>query len=185
MSKIKIKSVSEVAKELNISRQAVHQKLKQLPSNLTPKKVNGAYQLTPDIVDFISGNTSSTNSVNQVDNQPIDKEVDGIIEVLTELKRQNEKLHQQLEVKDKQIEAKDKQLADQKELLSDLTRLVDQQQQLTLRTDNKNEKLEIELKSLKEEKEIIIEETQAEEKRDDEIIIEETQAIKRWWQFFK
>ncbi|HBT59453.1 MAG TPA: hypothetical protein DEA45_01360 [Acholeplasmataceae bacterium] len=163
---IKTKSVSEVAKELNISRQAVHQKIKQLPSNLTPNKVNGAYQLTPAIVDFIRNNTSSTINDNQFGNQTIDKQVDGLKEVLKEIKRENEKLYQQLETKDKQ-------LAERDELLKELKRLIDQQQQLTLQANNRNEKLEIELESLKDEKE-------------KEVIIEsKTQATKKWWQFFK
>lgn len=163
---IKTKSVSEVAKELNISRQAVHQKLKHLPSNLSPNKINGAYQLTPDIVDFIRGSTSSSTSVNQVDNQSVDEQIDGLKKVLKEVKRENEKLYEQLDTKDKQLAKKD-------ELLSESNRIVDQQQQLTLQANNKNEKLEIELNSLKDQKE------------EDIIIESETRATKKWWQFFK
>lgn len=168
MVKIGTKTVREVATELNVSKQAIHKKINQLPPTLKPKKIKGAYRLSPKTVDYIRTTTTTSTNDNQNDNQPSDNQVDGEKAILKELKRENERLYQQLETKDSQLKERDK-------LLSDLTKIIDQQQQLTLRTDNRYEKLEIELESLKEE-------TQLEEK---ETIIEETQATKRWWHFFK
>lgn len=39
-------TVRELAEELGVSKQAIHKKINQLPSELTPKKLEGAYQLT-------------------------------------------------------------------------------------------------------------------------------------------
>ena len=43
----------ELAEELRVSNQAIHKKINQLPSELTPKKLEGAYQLTEEIADSI------------------------------------------------------------------------------------------------------------------------------------
>ena len=56
-------TVRELAEELGISKQAVHKKINQLPTELTPKKVDAAYQLTHEIASFIidSGKIPATN----------------------------------------------------------------------------------------------------------------------------
>ena len=46
-------TVRELAEELGVSKQAIHKKINQLPSELTPKKLEGAYQLTEEIADSI------------------------------------------------------------------------------------------------------------------------------------
>ena len=48
-------TVRELAEELGVSKQAIHKKINQLPSELTPKKLEGAYQLTEEIADSIRG----------------------------------------------------------------------------------------------------------------------------------
>jgi len=56
-------TVRELAEELGVSKQAIHKKINQLPSELTPKKLEGAYQLTEEIADSIraSGKIPATN----------------------------------------------------------------------------------------------------------------------------
>lgn len=152
---IKTKSVSEVAKELNISRQAVHQKIKHLPSHLTPKKVNGAYQLTPEIVDFIKINTNSSTNNNQTDNQEIDKQLDALERLIEQQKETIDILKSQLEEKDKQI--------------SNLQTTNIHQQQLTLNAQSRLKEIES-----KDKEEVVQEE---------EIIVEQ-QREKKWWRFF-
>lgn len=68
-------SVKELAEELNITKQAIHKKIAQLPTELTPNKINGAYRLSPETVDFIKNSTNSKPTDNQKSNQPVEGEV--------------------------------------------------------------------------------------------------------------
>ena len=69
-------TVRELAEELGISKQAVHKKINQLPTELTPKKVDGAYQLTHEIASFIRDSGKIPATGNQPVNQLINGEVD-------------------------------------------------------------------------------------------------------------
>ncbi len=153
---IKTKSVSEVAKELNISRQAVHQKIKQLPSHLTPTKVNGAYQLTPVIVDLIRNNTSSTINDKQDDKQQNDKQIDALERLIKQQNETIDLLKSQLKEKDKQIE--------------NLQTTNIYQQQLTLNAQSRIKEIENKVEE--------------EQKKEEEFIVEE-QKDKKWWHFLK
>lgn len=116
------KTISELAKELGVSRQAIYKRVNQLPSMLTPKKVDRVYKLNADAVAFIM------KSVNQPDNQNdniSDNQVDRLTEQNKELKAEKEQLHKHLIAKDEQ--------------LAGMQKLLDQQQQLLLKEQQKNQ----------------------------------------------
>ena len=121
------KSVTQLSHELGISRQALLKRISKLPTNQQPTKDNrGAYRITADIESLLVEPTTKTN--NQTDNkQPTSN--DQLSEVI-------EMLKQELDAKNEQIKT--------------LSRLVDQQQQLSLINNKKIETLELELKEKEE-----------------------------------
>ena len=151
-------TVRELAEELGISRQAVHKKINQLPTELTPKKVDGAYQLTHEIANFIRDSGKIPATVNQPVNQLINGEIDALKMMIKELQEEKEKIYGQLEKKDIQVDH--------------LQKLIDQQQQLTLQANRQNERLQLQLQFFQE--------------KDDEVEKEETDSPerKKWWQFW-
>ena len=92
-------TVRELAEELGISKQAVHKKINQLPTELTPKKVDGAYQLTHEIASFIRDSGKIPATGNQPVNQLINGEVDALKMMIKELQEEKEKIYGQLEKK--------------------------------------------------------------------------------------
>lgn len=116
------KSVKQLSHELGISRQALLKRISKLPTNQQPTKDNrGAYRITADIESLLVEPTTKTN--NQTDNkQPTSDNLDTVIEMLKE------------------------ELASKNEQIRTLSKLVDQQQQLSLMNSKKIETLEIELK---------------------------------------
>ena len=116
------KSVKQLSQELGISRQALLKRISKLPTNRQPTKDNrGAYQITAEIESLLVAPTTETN--NQTDNkQPTSDNLDTMIEMLKE------------------------ELASKNEQIRTLSKLVDQQQQLSLISNKKIELLEIELK---------------------------------------
>lgn len=151
-------SVKELAEELNVTKQAIHKKITQLPTELTPNKVNGAYRLSPKIVDIIRNSTNEQPTDNQQNNQPIEGEVVALKMLIDELKEEKEKLYKQLDQKDSQ--------------LHQVQKLVDQQQQLTLQANRQNERLQLQLDEFEEEK--------IKKKQEENNKIEK----KKWWQFW-
>ncbi|EUJ42577.1 HTH domain-containing protein [Listeria fleischmannii] len=114
------KTITELAKELGVSRQAIYKRVNQLPTTLSPKKVDGVYKLNVDAIRFIK------NSVNQIDNESdnqVDTEVDRLSQQIQDLKEDKIQLNEQLKTKDKQLET--------------MQKLVDQQQQLLLKEQQK------------------------------------------------
>ena len=151
-------TVRELAEELGISKQAVHKKINQLPTELTPKKVDGAYQLTHEIASFIRDSGKIPATGNQPVNQLINGEVDALKMMIKELQEEKEKIYSQLEKKDIQVDPPQK--------------LIDQHQQLTLQANRQNERLQLQLQFFQE--------------KDDEVEEEETDSPerKKWWQFW-
>ena len=147
-------TVRELAEELGVSKQAIHKKINQLPSELTPKKLEGDYQLTEEIADSIRASVKNATTVNQPVNQPVDGEVGALKMMIKELKEEKAKLYDQLEKKDEQ--------------LSQLQKLVDQQQQLTLQANHHNERLQLQLQVV----------------QDKENEISDSSEQKKWWQFW-
>lgn len=151
-------SVKELAEELNITKQAIHKKIAQLPTELMPNKINGAYRLSPKTIDFIKKSTNEKTTDNQQNNQPVEGEVVALKMLIEELKEEKDKLYKQLDQKDNQLHQAQK--------------LVDQQQQLTLQANRRNERLQLQLNQFEEEE---IEKHQEEDSK----IVE-----KKWWHFW-
>ena len=133
VSKIETKTVREVAEIIGVSKQAIFKKINQLPPELTPTKVNGVYQLSPRIVDFIVNSTKTGNDkIDEVttDNQPVDDQLATLNAIINELKSDKSYLNEQIYIKDKQLERKntpptgnlhvDSEVATLKELIREL-----------------------------------------------------------------
>lgn len=151
-------TVRELAEELGVSNQAIHKKINQLPSELTPKKLEGDYQLTEEIADSIRASVKNATTVNQPVNQPVDGEVGALKMMIKELKEEKAKLYDQLERKDEQ--------------LSQLQKLVNQQQQLTLQANHHNERLQLQLQVVQEKENEVVESA------------DDSCEQKKWWQFW-
>lgn len=132
-------TVSQIAKELGVSRQAVHKKIKQAPlsTSLQPftSTVDGVVYINVDGVNLVkqafnkdSPSTKFTpvdvNKFTAVDTQVDSRLTDVLADTVSLLK-------DQLDAKDKQLAEKDKQIAE-------LLKLNDQQQQLLLIEQQKN-----------------------------------------------
>lgn len=151
-------TVRELAEELGVSKQAIHKKINQLPSELTPKKLEGDYQLTEEIADSIRASVKNATTVNQPVNQPVDGEVGALKMMIKVLKEEKDKLYDQLERKDEQ--------------LSQLQKLVNQQQQLTLQANHHNERLQLQLQVVQEKENEVVESA------------DDSCEQKKWWQFW-
>lgn len=114
------KTIKQIADELGVSKQAVHQKRKSksLSTALQPftSTVDGVIYISVDGENILKQAFSKNNCKHVDDNKPstVDSCVDGNIYNI--LKQTIDTLKQQLEVKDKQI--------------TELQKLLDQQQQL-------------------------------------------------------
>ena len=111
-------SVKKLSEELGISKQAVHKRIEQLPNCFQPKKVDGVYELTAEIADAIRVFKKSSTTVNQ----PAVDEVDALKMQINELKEDKKRLYGQL---------------DQFQIL------LDQQQQLTLQSNQQIQQLQL------------------------------------------
>ena len=111
-------SVKKLSEELGISKQAVHKRIEQLPDRFQPKKVDGVYELTAEIADAIRVFKKSSTTVNQ----PAVDEVDALKMQINELKEDKKRLYGQL---------------DQFQIL------LDQQQQLTLQSNQQIQQLQL------------------------------------------
>lgn len=119
-------SVKKLSEELGISKQAVHKRIEQLPDRFQPKKVDGIYELTAETADAIRKNKKASTTVNQ---PPVDA-VDALKMQINELKEEKKRLYGQL---------------DQFQLL------LDQQQQLTLQSNQQIQQLQLSITSQSEE----------------------------------
>lgn len=130
------KTVADLAKELNITRQAVLKRIDNLADNLRPKKVGGRYIIESEAEAYIKGFKSDTEKKRQpTDNQPTtNKVVNEVVNLELEVKH----LKEQLKTKDKQIDKLHKQA-------DNLHKLLDQQQRLTLVANQEAETLKIEM----------------------------------------
>ncbi|WP_280990860.1 DUF536 domain-containing protein [Lactiplantibacillus carotarum] len=110
------KTISSIAKDLNISRARVYQIIDMLDDNEKPSKdSNDRYVIDDSVVNAIRKYYANSNTeVKQEKTSPID---DKVLDIM----------RHQLDEKDRQIEK--------------LTQLLDQQQQLNLSTNRQNEKL--------------------------------------------
>lgn len=121
-----IVSVKDLSEELGISRQAVYKRINQLPPRCQPKKKDGVYKLSAQTIDLIRNFEEVTTNVTTTDNQPVVT----LETQVKELKEDKRRLYEQLIQKDKQI--------------NKLQLLVDQQQQLTLQSNQQIHQLQLE-----------------------------------------
>lgn len=123
-----MKTVREVAKELNISRQAVYSKLTSdfTAKFTTKKKINNRYTL----VISREGIEQLKSEVVKVDNQ-VDSKVDNELDsdLTTLLTKNIEVLQEQLKVKDNQISELNQRLKEQQELNKNNQILLHRQQE--------------------------------------------------------
>ena len=119
-------SVKDLSEELGISRQAVYKRINQLPLRCQPKKIDGVYKLSAQTIDLIRNFEEVTTNVTTTDNQPVVT----LETQVKELKEDKKRLYEQLIQKDKQI--------------NKLQLLVDQQQQLTLQSNQQIHQLQLE-----------------------------------------
>ncbi|WP_063487038.1 DUF536 domain-containing protein, partial [Lactiplantibacillus plantarum] len=110
------KTISSIAKELNLSRARVYQIIDMLDDNEKPlKDSNDRYLIDDSVVNAIRKYYANSNTkAKQEKTSPID---DKVLDIM----------RRQLDEKDRQIEK--------------LTQLLNQQQQLNLSTNRQNEKL--------------------------------------------
>lgn len=120
-------SVRELAKELGISKQAIHKRMEQLPPEFQPEMVDGVYELTPKIADAIRDYKKQATTVNQ----PQVDDVDALNRQISDLKEDKKQLYRQLDQYQK---------------------LLDQQQQLTLQSNKQIHQLQLERMGQVEEK---------------------------------
>lgn len=114
------KTIKQLADELGISKQRIHQVIANLPSTEKPKKQNNKYLLNKENIKVIKSfveNKSSTEKRQVVINLS--------------------SIEKQLHVKDMQLEEKDKQIKQLQKILEDQQNLLSQQQQLQLMEQKK------------------------------------------------
>lgn len=135
------KTVTQLAKELGVSRQAIAKRLDNLPRNQQPKKIKGAYAITPQIEALIRGfydkegkKRDATNAT-KLDNQR---------------NQRNQATQPQIKALNEQIKHLKEQAKEKDKQINNLHKLLDQQQQLSLANIQKLEVLELELKEQQE-----------------------------------
>lgn len=107
-------TIKELAGELDLTKQAIRQHLKTMPSNLQTKKDGNTILLPPEVVAYIIERTHKKRKPQD------DTSTKALIQQITEKDRQIQRLQQ----------------------------LLDQQQKLTLQSNNRAEQLEKELKKI-------------------------------------
>ena len=112
-------SVKELSEELGISKQAIHKRMEQLPSQFQPEMVDGVYELTLKTADAIRVSKKESTTVNQ----PMVDHIDALEMQIRELKEEKERLYGQLD---------------------QFQTLLDQQQQLTLQSNQQIHQLQLE-----------------------------------------
>lgn len=134
-------SVKELSEELGISKQAIHKRMEQLPTQFQPEMVDGVYELTPKIADAIRLSKKESTTVNQ----PVVDHIDALGMQIRELKEEKERLYGQLD---------------------QFQTLLNQQQQLTLQSNQQIHQLQLEA-SKQTEEQTSPEPVQAEKKEPD------------------
>lgn len=151
-------TVKQLAEELGITKQAVHKRINQLPAKLKPKKVSGVYRINIDTATYIR------NSVYQLDNQSDNQSTikkkanmsnDSLTAIIEEFKIEKKKIYDQIDKKDEQI--------------INLQKLLAQQQQLTLQSNNEKNMKQLQLEEVQE--------------RNNKLQSKD-ENTKKWWKFW-
>ena len=158
-------TVSEIAEVLGVSRQAVNNRVKQLPEEDTEKNAKGVTVVKRSGLIKLEEIYKKTI----FEDEPIDEETKQreLLEILVDEKNTEiTRLYEQLKAKDKQLASKDEQLRVKDVQISEKDKQLDQQQQLTLAAMEDTKRLQLELNEAKAEvKEI---QTKSEEKIQEE-----------------
>jgi len=154
------KTVTELAEELNISRQAIQKRIKKLPSEKRPKKIDGKYRLSEEVVREIFDNPQNeefvtTSSDNQVTTKLSEKSLDNQQneefvttssdnQVTTKLSEENFDI---LAIFNEDKQKLYKIISNLENRLEESQKLLSQQQQLTLQSNKQIEKLQLQLET--------------------------------------
>lgn len=113
-------SVKQLSKELNISTVRLYQIINELPQAEKPRKTGNRYVFTPESIEDIKRRFNKTTY-----NLPKSSKDKTTVALINELHKQNDNLTKNIDNLTKQLETKDEQI-------KQLTKLVDQSQQLQL-----------------------------------------------------
>ena len=142
------KTVSEIAEILGVSRQAVNNRVKNLPEEDVDKNEKGVTVV----------NRSGLIKLEEIykktifEDDPIDEETKQreLLEILVDEKNTEiTRLYEQLKAKDKQLASKDEQLRVKDVQIGEKDKQLDQQQQLTLAAMEDSKRLQLELNEAK------------------------------------
>lgn len=126
-----LKTIRELAEELEVSKQAIQYHTKTLTNKTRQTNDKGIVVLSVEEQQFIREKVDKQTNKTKTDNRQIDKENKWDIHnyLLSELYEVKKSRDKQLAVKDKQLENKDSQI-------SQMQNLLDQQQRLALQDKN-------------------------------------------------
>jgi len=155
------KTVTELAEELNISRQAIQKRIKKLPSEKRPQKIDGKYRLSEEVVREIfdkqkSKEVLTTLSDNHLTTKLSDKTIGkqkskGVLTTLSDNQATTKLSDDNLDIL--AIINEDKQklykiISNLENRLDESQKLLSQQQQLTLQSNKQIDKLQIRLEAV-------------------------------------
>jgi DNA-binding transcriptional MocR family regulator len=183
-----LKTIKELADELNVTKQNIQYHYQRLPKELQLKSSNGSNLINSKAEKIILGKVESGSKSNTKDQQISSKEnfedekldnpfINRLIKEVEYLKIDKDKI---ISTKDQQISSKDQQI-------EKLTNLLDQQQRLALQDKKVLEEYKEEIKGLKslmvpvreDEKDPIVQQS----KDIDNIKEEPHTKNKKWWHF--
>ena len=142
------KTVSEIAEILGVSRQAVNNRVKQLPEEDLEKNAKGVTVVKRSGLIKLEEIYKKTI----FDDEPIDEETKQreLLEILVDEKNSEiARLYAQLKAKDEQLSNMDDQLRVKDVQIAEKDKQIDQQQQLTLTAMKDKEELKLELDEAK------------------------------------
>ena len=143
-------TVSEIAEVLGLSRQAINNRVKELPEEDITKNDKGVTVVTRSGLIKLEAIYKKTIC----EDEPVSDEVQPLelMEILVDEKNAEIiRLYEQLKAKDKQLAEKDEQMRVKDRQIAEKDKQLDQQQQLTLQAMKDQETLQLELDQAKQE----------------------------------
>jgi len=176
------KTVSEIAEILGVSRQAVNNRVKQLPEEDLEKNAKGVTVVKRSGLIKLEEIYKKTI----FDDEPIDEETKQreLLEILVDEKNSEiARLYAQLKAKDEQLSNMDDQLRVKDVQIAEKDKQIDQQQQLTLTAMKDKEELKLELDEAKvevDEAKAQVEEIQTKQEEASKIILPLIWSLTQW-----
>lgn len=143
-------TVSEIAEVLGLSRQAINNRVKELPEEDTDKNDKGVTVVTRSGLIKLEEIYKKTI----FEDEPVSEDVKQreLMEILVDEKNAEIlRLYEQLKAKDRQLSEKDEQMRIKDRQIAEKDKQLDQQQQLTLQAMKDQENLKLALDQAKEE----------------------------------